>query len=99
MLNDDELTLRFSDVDGLLGRAVLVLFTGLPAAVALWLLFLSVNQLRIMAGIAFLAVVLSFGLVAVRFAVLVGQAIRRGSRSDASLAAAIPGLLAPTAGS
>jgi len=52
VLNDDQLTLHFSDVDGLLGRMTLVLFPGVPAALALWLLFLSVNQLRIMAGVA-----------------------------------------------
>jgi len=47
-----ELTLYYSDADGLVGRAALVCLTGLPAAVSLWLLFLCVNQLRIMAGVA-----------------------------------------------
>lgn len=47
-----ELTLYYSDADGLLGRAVLVCVIGLPTAVSLWLLFLCVNQLRIMAGVA-----------------------------------------------
>jgi hypothetical protein len=47
-----ELTLYYSDADGLLGRAALVCLTGLPATVSLWLLFLCVNQLRIMAGVA-----------------------------------------------
>lgn len=47
-----ELTLYYSDADGLLGRAALVCLTGLPAAVSLWLLFLCVNQLRIIAGLA-----------------------------------------------
>lgn len=101
-MSRDELTLYFSNLDGPVAKAVIVLFTGLPAALALWLLFLSVNQLRIMAGVApsefnglrlvadpttpwqvigagtaALAVILTCGLLAVRFSLLGWRSTRK----------------------
>ena len=46
VLNDDELTLHYSDVDGVLGRAVLVCLTGVPLAFSLLLLVFAVAHTR-----------------------------------------------------
>ena len=49
---DDELLVPYRNADRGKGWAIGAIVLALPAALALWMLFLCVNQLRIMAGIA-----------------------------------------------
>jgi hypothetical protein len=78
VLNDDELTLYYSDVDGLLGRAVFVCLTGVPLAFSLLLLFYAVVQHRIVLSIVLTAIALFFGYVVARFAALGWRSARGG---------------------
>lgn len=77
-MNDDEVTLYFSDADGLLGRAGLVCLTGVPLAFSLLLLFYAVVQHRMVLSIALAAIALFFGYVVARFAALGWRSARGG---------------------
>ena len=48
---DQELVVRYSDMDGRLGRVFMLVLFGMLTAAPLWLLFLCLNQLRILAGL------------------------------------------------
>jgi len=69
-MSDDELTVYFSNADGLLGRAGLVGLTGVPLAFSLLLLFYAVVQHRIVLSIVLTAIALFFGYVVAWFAAL-----------------------------